>query len=137
MRQDVAAAVNQNFGNNKKALGMGAAASTVNSKGTYGIFADATRMATKQLGVSDANMVQAVTWNAARNLFGETSDKANAAIEGIWKEYHDSKISQSEAQEKVWKLANDDVKAQSDVRAVAQVARVEKAVKKSAQGKML
>lgn len=137
MRQDVAAAVNQNFGNNKKALGMGAAASTVNSKGTYGIFADATRMATKQLGVPDANMMQAVTWNVARNVFGETSDKANAAIEGIWKEYHDSKISQPEAQEKVWKLANDDVKAQSDVRAVAQAARVEKASKKSAQGKML
>jgi hypothetical protein len=147
MRGDVAAAVNQNFGNNKKALGMGAAANTVNSKGTYGFYADATRTAAKHLGVSDAQMVQAATWNVARNLFGETSDNANAAIEGIWKDYHDSKISQSEAQEKVWKLANEDVKAQSDARAV-QLAKIAEtrvplhealtaSLKKEKQGKLL
>jgi hypothetical protein len=121
MRQDVAPAVNQNFGNNKKALGMGTAANPkkVGAKGTYGIFADATRLAAKEVGVSDAHMMQAVTWVVARNLFGETSDKANAAIEGIWKEYHDSKISQPEAQNRVWKLASDDVNAQAAVRASA------------------
>lgn len=116
MRQDVAPAVNQNFGNNKPGMGSASNPIGIGSKGTYGIFADATRRAAKEVGVSDAHMMQAVTWVVARNLFGETSDKANAAIEGIWKDYHNSKISQPEAQEKVWKLANEDVQAQAAAR---------------------
>ena len=69
--------------------------------GTYGFYADANRLAAKQLGINPAQL-QAVTWEAKRDTLGVTSDKADTAIEATWHDYHDEKISQTEAQERVW-----------------------------------
>lgn len=84
--------------------------------GTYGLYADATRLAAKMVGVEPTQM-QAVTWEAKRSTLGQTSDKADEQIEQTWKDYHDEKISQADAQEKVWKIANEDVAAKGVARA--------------------
>lgn len=108
-RRDVEAAVNQNFGNNA-GKGQGVAGkSAIGIKGSYPFYADATRLAAKELGVPYAQMVQAVTWNVAREVLSGVSDKNSDAIEGVWKDFHDGKIKTSdEAREQTWKIAMTD-----------------------------
>ena len=90
--------------------------------GTYGLYADAYRAAAKQLGVEPLQ-VQAVVWEAKRDVLatgratlGAPSDKAVAEIGQTWRDYHDEKISQAQAQERVWKIANEDVSAKAQER---------------------
>ena len=104
--------------------------------GTYGLYADAYRLAAKQLGIEPAQL-QAVDWEAKRDVLSTgratltaPSDKAVAEIGRTWRDYHDEKISQAEAQERVWKIANEDV-------AVKVQARAAKLSKGSRQGKLL
>lgn len=99
--------------------------------GTYGLYADANRLAAKQLGINPAQL-QAVTWEAKRDTLGMTSDKADEEIEKTWHDYHDEKISQTEAQERVWKIATEDIAAKEQARAE----KLAKRASRSRQGKL-
>lgn len=81
-------AVSANFGS-------GAPGSAVTgASGTYGINADAYRMAAEQAGIMPREM-QSVTWEAVRNLYPAKWKNASnkAAIEGIWNDYSKGRIS--------------------------------------------
>jgi hypothetical protein len=91
--------------------------------GTYGVYADATRAAAKEVGVPYAQVMQAVTWAVKRNVLGETSDKANALIEKAWTRYHDVTdqtdrryMTQEQTQQLIWKIATRDVARQEATR---------------------
>ena len=76
-------------------FGSGAPGSAVTgASGTYGINADAYRMAAEQAGIMPREM-QSVTWEAVRNLYPAKWKNASnkAAIEGIWSDYSKGRIS--------------------------------------------
>jgi len=76
-------------------FGSGAPGSAVTgASGTYGINADAYRMAAEQAGIMPREM-QSVTWEAVRNLYPAKWKNASnkAAIEGIWNDYSKGRIS--------------------------------------------
>ena len=82
-------AVSANFGTFK-----GSPSSAVTgASGTYGINADAYRMAAKNSDIMPREM-QSVTWEAARSLFPRELKTASnkAAIEGIWNDYSKGRI---------------------------------------------
>ena len=81
--------------------------------GTYGLYADATRLATERIGGGILpQQVQAVVWEAKKATLGETSKKADAEINQVWADYHAGKIgTQREAQDKLWSIATKDVAA--------------------------
>ena len=80
-------AVSANFGS-------GAPSSAVTgASGTYGLNADAYRMAAEQAGIMPREM-QSVTWEAVRNLYPREwkSVPNKTAIEGIWSDYSKGRI---------------------------------------------
>jgi len=86
--------VKANFGSG------GGSANTVLSgaKGTYGIRADAARLAAQEAGIMPREM-QSVTWDVARTMFPRTfKTKENVqAINAIWDMYKKGKISLNDA----------------------------------------
>ena len=80
-------AVSANFGS-------GAPSSAVTgASGTYGLNADAYRMAAEEAGIMPREM-QSVTWEAVRNLYPREwkSVPNKTAIEGIWSDYSKGRI---------------------------------------------
>ena len=72
-------------------------------EGLYGIYAEAYRLAASQRGVS-ARQMQSITWEAARGLFTPAykQDSANIeAIEQVWDNYRNGKITIEEARDAV------------------------------------
>jgi len=75
-------------------FGTGAPGSAITgASGTYGINADAYRMAAQQSGIMPREM-QSVTWESVRNLFPKEFKSASnkAEIEGIWNDYSKGRI---------------------------------------------
>ena len=105
--------VNQNFGNSKPGSGNAMGSVKTGLSGTYGLYADATRLATERIGGGILpQQVQAVVWEAKKATLGETSKKADAEINQVWADYHAGKIgTQREAQDKLWSIATKDVAA--------------------------
>tara|TARA_R110000868_G_scaffold187316_1_gene429818 strand:- start:6131 stop:10426 length:4296 start_codon:yes stop_codon:yes gene_type:complete len=65
--------------------------------GTYGLTADAHRLAAQERGILPSEM-QSIVWEGARNLFDGKKSRANKeAVDKIWNRYRDGEISHSEA----------------------------------------
>lgn len=112
--------VNQNFGltpMNKPADFKPASGSAVTGlSGTYGLYADATRLAAKRVGIEPMQM-QAITWEAKRSLLGDLSKEGSDRIEKLWTDYHAGKIKTlSEVQRAVFKAAQEDNQKTADAR---------------------
>lgn len=75
-------------------------------QGTYPIYADAYRDAAAQRGVTPRQM-QSITWEGVRKLFPDTfkTPENLDAINGIWNKYRTGKISQQDAQNRVFDYA--------------------------------
>ena len=84
--------------------------------GTYGLYADAVRLAASRAGILPQQM-QAITWEAKKSTLGETSKEGDAAIEKIWHEYHAGTGSLRETQEKIWSLVTKDLAEKAHGRA--------------------
>ena len=87
--------VAQNFG------GGGSASSAITgAQGTYGLHADATRMAAKEAGIMPREM-QSITWEAVRSLFPASFKTTNnvANINAVWDLFKTGKISSKDARE--------------------------------------
>ncbi len=86
-------------------FGSGAASSSITgSKGTYGIYAEAYRLAAKEKGVLPREM-QSITWEAVRGLFSapyKAQKKNTSAIEGIWQKYRKGGISLETARSQIF-----------------------------------
>lgn len=87
----------------------GAPGSVVNGvNGTYPLYADAYREAAKELGIQPRQL-QSVVWEHVRNIFpGEIKRQPSLvdAVNNIWKDYADRKISLDKAHELVRQSAN-------------------------------
>jgi len=69
--------------------------------GTYGLTADATRLAAHERGILPRQM-QSITWEGARNLFdGKKSKDNQARIDAIWHRYRDGEISHHEVWDEI------------------------------------
>lgn len=77
-----------------------AGSATTGVKGTYGLYADAYRAAAKEAGILPQQM-QAITWEAKRQMLGTLSDKGTAAVDNVWRVYHAGGMSQPDAQKAV------------------------------------
>lgn len=130
--------VSQNFGNSKPGDQNAKGSVETGLSGTYGFYADAVRLATARIGGGVLpQQVQAVTWDAKKATLGETSKKADVAIDQVWADYHNGKIAtQREAQDKIWDIATKDVAAKlqgrvddANKKAARVAAKTEKAAK--------
>lgn len=86
---------------------VGAPGSAVSGiSGTYPLYADAYREAALMRGLTPRQM-QSITWEGVRNMFPDTfkTQKNVDAINGIWNNYRAGKISQQEAQSRVFNYA--------------------------------
>ena len=80
--------------------------------GLYGVYADATRLAAKELGVKDPNGLQAVVWEVKRQSLGKLgkgSDAARAAVDDEWKNYRSGKQTQAQTQDKIWDITQKEI----------------------------
>lgn len=69
--------------------------------GTYGLTADATRMAAHERGIRPQQM-QSITWEGARNLFeGKKGKKYQDMIDGLWNQYRDGELSHHEVWDEI------------------------------------
>ena len=95
-----------NFGSGIKGEGGPANSSVTGAKGTYGIYAEAYRRAAEERGVLPRQM-QSVTWEAVRGLFPDTfkTEKNSQAIDNIWLQYRNGKLSLDEARNEVFTAA--------------------------------
>jgi hypothetical protein len=100
--------VDQNFGSSSvKGRPGGASSAVTGAKGTYGIYADAYREAAAQRGILPREM-QSIVWEEVRTLFTDSwkNNTANLeAVNDIWKEYRNGKITQAKARDKIFALA--------------------------------
>jgi len=88
-------------------LGAGVSDSLTGARGTYGIFADAYRIAAAQRGILPRQM-QSITWEAVRGLFPAAwkSNKTNVkTTEDMWKQYQTGAASYEEARGNVVEYA--------------------------------
>lgn len=94
--------VTHNFG------GTGSASSAfTGAQGTYGLYADAGRMAAKEAGILPREM-QSITWEAIRDLFPATfkANKGNVEdIENVWKLHRRGAISKDQARDLILEKA--------------------------------
>lgn len=92
--------VNHNFGKAGKS-------SITGVQGTYPLFADAYRLAAKELDIQHPNQLQSIVWEHIRNLFNSEfkTPENKAAIDAIWKEYKDGKIGAKTARNKIYDYA--------------------------------
>lgn len=76
------------------------------STGTYPAFADAYRLAAKEVGIQPRQM-QSITWEAVRGLFKDTwkTSKNKALVNQIWKDYADGKNSIDETRKRIDEIA--------------------------------
>lgn len=84
-------------------FGQGVPGSSVyGTSGTYGIYADAYRLAAKERGLLPREM-QSITWEAIRGLFTpEFKTAANKKlVESIWKEYKSGKATIDETRQRI------------------------------------
>jgi LysM repeat protein len=98
--------VKHNFGSGK-----GSSSSKYSgSNGTYGLYAEAYRRLANELGILPRE-VQSITWEAVRGLFpdtfkdGENGPNTNA-IEDIWRNYHEGRITLDEARQQIYDRAD-------------------------------
>lgn len=79
----------------------GPGSAVTGSEGTYGIYAEAYRRAAADRGIL-AREMQSITWEAVRTLY--TADFKNAknvaAVDAIWQEFKDGRISLDEARQR-------------------------------------
>ena len=90
----------------------GAGAAVTGAQGLYGLQADATRLAAKELGLKDANGLQAVVWEVKRQSFGRLgkgSEPVKAAIDDEWRNYAKGKQSQTETMDKIWDMTQKEI----------------------------
>jgi hypothetical protein len=82
----------------------GAPSSTINGvNGTYALYADAYRAAAKELGIQPRQL-QSVTWEEIRNMFPaemKRIPKHVEAVDDIWNQYKEGKISLDKTHEMV------------------------------------
>jgi hypothetical protein len=107
--------VSQNFGNNKPGVQNAAGSVLTGLSGTYGLYADAVRLAASRAGVEPAAM-QAITWDAKKATLGETSKAADALIDKQWDTYHKGTGTLRDVQAKIWDIATKDVAAKAQGR---------------------
>lgn len=84
-------------------FGQGVPGSSVyGTSGTYGIYADAYRLAAKERGILPREM-QSITWEAIRGLFTPEFKTASnkKLIENIWKEYKSGKATIDETRQRI------------------------------------
>ena len=116
--------VSQNFGNNKPGVQNAKGSVETGLSGTYGLYADAVRLAASRAGVEPAAM-QAITWDAKKATLGETSKAADALIDKQWTDYNKGTGTLRDVQAKIWDIATKDVAAKVQ-------GRVDKAEKQKA-----
>lgn len=94
-------AVRQNFG------GLIGASPLSGMSGTYGIYHEAMEQAARARGYLNANQMQSVIWEAARNLFdGQAKGSAaQARAQDIWRSFAKGKHSREEAIRRIMDLA--------------------------------
>ncbi len=81
----------------------GISAAETGLKGMYAVNAEAYRQAAKELGLQPRQL-QSIVWEEIRKQFPDEykrSKPAQAAIDGIWKEYEDGDITLKNAQQRV------------------------------------
>jgi len=84
-------------------FGQGVPGSSVyGTSGTYGIYADAYRLAAKERGILPREM-QSITWEAVRGLFTPEFKTAGnkKLVENIWKEYKSGKATIDETRQRI------------------------------------
>lgn len=84
-------------------FGQGVPGSSVyGTSGTYGIYADAYRLAAKERGILPREM-QSITWEAIRGLFTPEFKTASnkKLVENIWKEYKSGKATLDETRQRI------------------------------------
>ena len=111
----MSAQVSQNFGNNKPGVQNASGSAVTGLGGTYGLYADAVRLAASREGVEPAAM-QAITWDAKKATLGETSKAADAKIDQLWTDYHNGTGTLRDVQTKIWAIATKDVGAKEQGR---------------------
>jgi predicted GNAT family acetyltransferase len=75
--------------------------------GTYPLIADAYRLAAKELDIPHPNQLQSIVWEPIRKVFNPEfkTPENKAAIDQIWKEHTDGKITADEAREQIYQYA--------------------------------
>jgi len=75
-------------------------------RGTYPLYADAYREAAKDLGLKPRE-VQSVAWEMKQRLFSDklTGERVQKAVNEVWEDYRDGKLSLKDAREKVVSVA--------------------------------
>lgn len=99
------APVQHNFGSGVTGAGGTANSSVTGNMGTYGIHANAYRKAAADRDILPRQM-QSITWEAVRGLFNNKSPKMKQAAADIWKSYSRGHMTQEEAQNAIYGLAN-------------------------------
>ena len=73
--------------------------------GTYGMYAEAYReLAAEQQPPLLPNQMQAVVWVIKRDLFANTNDADDAAIEALWQDYNAGKTTHEQVLNDVWAI---------------------------------
>ena len=100
--------VSNNFGSKPKSSKVTIANSAFSGiKGTYGIYAEAYRIAAAARDILPREM-QSITWEAVRGLFPDTfkkSDDNKQAIDNVWSRYEKGELTIHEAREQVIEIA--------------------------------
>ncbi|VVB52818.1 Uncharacterised protein [uncultured archaeon] len=100
-----------NFGAAGKHIGTG-------TMGTYPLYADAYRIAAKELGILPREL-QSVVWEHVREMFPSEwkSPEAEAQVKKVWKKYSDGKASLEDTRQQVMQISEDAKQQVSDKRA--------------------
>jgi hypothetical protein len=71
-------------------------------QGTYPLYVEAYRAAAKDLGLKPRE-VQSIAWEVKQRLFSfrQTGKRTTSAVDAIWRDYHDGKLSIDEARKKI------------------------------------
>lgn len=98
--------VNHNFGNSIKDGANAKNAGISGAAGTYGLYADAYRLAAAERGVLPREM-QSITWEAVRTLFTDTFKRGPGrdTVEAIWQRYKRGEIDIAQTRKEVLNAA--------------------------------
>jgi hypothetical protein len=94
-------AVRDNFGNIKNG--------EYGLKGTYALHDAAYRLAAKELDIPIPSRLQSPTWTKIRDVFTDDfkTPENQQAIDAIWKEHSDGKITADQARNRIWDYATE------------------------------